>query len=142
MEDASRATRGAAVPLLSHNTALEAICPTAPYLLRSVVATLSTNPSLVLAIISMTLPNALVVWSQPGRLSVPRILADRRVRVTTVGSMLLLFGAAKHFRTKNAEGELAYKYKNIQSEYVGNLDMLKLYRKRLEAFDILSRATN
>ena len=44
--------------------------------------------------------------------------------------------------TKNAEGELAYKYKNIQSEYVGNLDMLKLYRKRLEAFDILSRATN
>ena len=49
-----------------------------------------------------------------------------------------LFGAAKHFRTKNAEGELAYKYKDIQSEYVGNLDKLKLYRKRLEAFDMLS----
>jgi len=48
------------------------------------------------------------------------------------------FGAAKHFRTKNAEGELAYKYKDIQSEYVGNLDKLKLYRKRLEAFDMLS----
>jgi hypothetical protein len=29
-----------------------------------------------------------------------------------------LFGAAKHFHTKNAEGELAYKYKDIQSEYV------------------------
>ena len=49
-----------------------------------------------------------------------------------------LFGAAKHFRTKNADGELAYKYKDIQSEYVGNLDKLKLYRKRLEAFDMLS----
>jgi hypothetical protein len=49
-----------------------------------------------------------------------------------------LFGAAKHFRTKNAEGELAYKYKDIQSEYVGNLDKLKLYRKRLEASDMLS----
>jgi hypothetical protein len=49
-----------------------------------------------------------------------------------------LFGAAKHFRTKNAEGELAYKYKDIQSEYVGNLDKLKLYRKRLEAFNMLS----
>ena len=49
-----------------------------------------------------------------------------------------LFGAAKHFRTKNAEGELSYKYKDIQSEYVGNLDKLKLYRKRLEAYDMLS----
>ena len=49
-----------------------------------------------------------------------------------------LFGAAKHFRTKNAEGELAYKYKDIQSEYVGNLDKLKLYRKHLEAFNMLS----
>ncbi len=26
-----------------------------------------------------------------------------------------LFGAAKHSRTKNADGELAYKYKDIQS---------------------------
>ena len=49
-----------------------------------------------------------------------------------------LFGAAKHFHTKNAEGELAYKYKDIQSEYVGNLDKLQLFRKRLEAFDMLS----
>ncbi len=48
-----------------------------------------------------------------------------------------LFGAAKHFRTKNVEGELSYKYKDIQSEYVGNLDKLKLFRKRMEAFDML-----
>ena len=47
-----------------------------------------------------------------------------------------LFGAAKHFRTKNADGELSYKYKDIQSEYVGNLDKLKLFRKRMEAFDM------
>jgi hypothetical protein len=40
-----------------------------------------------------------------------------------------LFGAAKHYRTKNADGELSYKYKDIQSEYVGNLDKLKLFRK-------------
>jgi hypothetical protein len=30
-----------------------------------------------------------------------------------------IFGAAKHYRTKNADGELSYKYKDIQSEYVG-----------------------
>ncbi len=48
-----------------------------------------------------------------------------------------LFGAAKHFRTKNADGELSYKYKDIQSEYVGNLDKLKLFRKRMEVFDML-----
>jgi hypothetical protein len=47
------------------------------------------------------------------------------------------FGAAKHFRTKNADGELSYKYKDIQSKYVGNLDKLKLFRKCLEAFDML-----
>jgi hypothetical protein len=48
-----------------------------------------------------------------------------------------LFGTAKHYRTKNADGELSYKYKDIQSEYVGNLDKLKLFRKRMEAFDML-----
>ena len=47
-----------------------------------------------------------------------------------------LYGAAKHFRTKNSDGELSYKYKDIQSKYVGNLDMLKLFRKRMEAFDM------
>jgi hypothetical protein len=46
----------AAMPLLSRNTALEAISPTAPYLLWSVVAILSTSPSLVLAIISDKAP--------------------------------------------------------------------------------------
>jgi hypothetical protein len=48
-----------------------------------------------------------------------------------------LFGAAKHYCTKNADGELSYKYKDIQSEYVGNLDKLKLFRKHMEAFDML-----
>jgi hypothetical protein len=48
-----------------------------------------------------------------------------------------LFGMAKHYRTKNADGELSYKYKDIQSEYVGNLDKLKLFRKCMEAFDML-----
>jgi hypothetical protein len=33
-----------------------------------------------------------------------------------------LFGAAKHFHMKNEDGELSYKYKDIQSEYVGNLE--------------------
>ncbi len=47
-----------------------------------------------------------------------------------------LFGAAKHFPTKNSDGKLSYKYKAIQSEYVGNLDMLKLIRKHMEAFDM------
>jgi hypothetical protein len=49
-----------------------------------------------------------------------------------------LFGVAKHYRTKNADEELSYKYKDIQSEYVGNLDKLKLFRKRMEAFDMLN----
>ena len=47
-----------------------------------------------------------------------------------------LFGAVKHFRTKNSDGKLSYKYKDIQSEYVGNLYKLKLFRKRMEAFDM------
>ncbi len=47
-----------------------------------------------------------------------------------------LFGAAKHFCTKNADGELSYKYKDIGYEYVGNLDKLKLFRKCMEAFDM------
>ncbi len=49
-----------------------------------------------------------------------------------------LFGAAKHFCTKNADGKLSYKYKDIQSKYVGNLDKLKLFRKRMEAFIMLN----
>ena len=47
-----------------------------------------------------------------------------------------LFGAAKHFCTKISDGELYYKYKDIQSEYMGNLDKLKLFGKRMEAFDM------
>jgi hypothetical protein len=47
-----------------------------------------------------------------------------------------LFAAAKHFYTKNADGELSYKYKDIQFEYVGNLDKLKLFRNRMEAFNM------
>lgn len=60
-----------------------------------------------------------------------------RHHVAATSALPDLFGAAKHFRTKNADGELSYKYKDIQSEYVGNLDKLKLFRKRLEAFDML-----
>ncbi len=47
-----------------------------------------------------------------------------------------LFGAAKHFCTKNMDGKLSYKYKDIQFEYVRNLDKLKLFRKCMEAFDM------
>jgi hypothetical protein len=42
-----------------------------------------------------------------------------------------LFGVAKHFRTKNADGKLSYKYKDIQLESVGNLDKLKLFMQTL-----------
>jgi hypothetical protein len=47
-----------------------------------------------------------------------------------------LFGAVKHFCTKNADSELSYKYKDIQSEYMGNLDKLKLFRECMAAFDM------
>jgi hypothetical protein len=60
-----------------------------------------------------------------------------RHHVATTAALSELFGVAKHFCTKNAGKELSYKYKDIQSEYVGNLDKLKLFQKRLEAFDIL-----
>jgi hypothetical protein len=40
-----------------------------------------------------------------------------------------LFGVPKHFHMKNLVGELSYKYKGIQSEYVGNLDKLQLFWK-------------
>jgi hypothetical protein len=49
-----------------------------------------------------------------------------------------LFGVAKHFCTKNTDRELSYKYKDIQSEYVGNLDKLKLFRKCMEVFDMFN----
>jgi hypothetical protein len=55
----------------------------------------------------------------------------------TTAALPKLFGTAKHYRTKNADGELSYKYMDIQSEYVGNLDKLKLFRKFMEAFDML-----
>jgi hypothetical protein len=45
---------------------------------------------------------------------------------------------AKHFCTKNSDRKLSYKYKNIQSEYAGNLDKLKLFRKCMEAFDMFN----
>ncbi len=47
-----------------------------------------------------------------------------------------LIGAARHFHTKNVDAKLSYKYKDIQSKYVGNLDMLKLFRKCMEVFDM------
>ena len=40
------------------------------------------------------------------------------------------------FCTKNADGELSFKYKDIQFKYVGNLDKLKLFRNCMEAFDM------
>jgi hypothetical protein len=49
-----------------------------------------------------------------------------------------LFGAAKHFCTKNTDGELSYKYKDIQSKYVENLDKLKLFIKHMEALDMFN----
>jgi hypothetical protein len=49
-----------------------------------------------------------------------------------------LFGAAKRFCTKNLDSKLSYKYKDIQSKYVGNLDKLKLFRKCMEGFDMFN----
>ncbi len=51
-------------------------------------------------------------------------------------TILELFGAVKHFCTRNTDGELSYKCKDIQSKYVGNLDKLNLFRKRMEVFDM------
>ncbi len=59
-----------------------------------------------------------------------------RTHAAATAALPELFGAAKHFRTKNFDGELAYKYKDIQSEYVGNLDKLKLLRKLMIAYDL------
>jgi hypothetical protein len=56
--------------------------------------------------------------------------------LAATAAILELFGAAKHFRTKNVDGKLSYKYKDIQSKYVGNLDKLKPFRKCMEVFDM------
>ena len=50
-----------------------------------------------------------------------------------------LFGAAKHFCTKNWDGKLSHKYKDIQSKYIGDLEKLKHFRKRMEAFDMFDK---
>jgi hypothetical protein len=39
-----------------------------------------------------------------------------RNRAAATAALLELFGTAKHFCTKNSDGELAYKYKDIQSK--------------------------
>ncbi len=77
-------------------------------------------------------------------MSALKINVELKVCVTSLGTMqqpLLLsptsFGAAKHFHTKNADGELSYKYKDIQSKFVDNLDKLTLFQQHLEAFDML-----
>jgi hypothetical protein len=44
--------------------------------------------------------------------------------LAATAAILELFGAATYFCTKNADGEFYYKYKDIQSEYVGNPDKL------------------
>ncbi len=43
------------------------------------------------------------------------------------------FGAAKHFVPRNLEGETksSSKYRNIESEYVGNLTKIKAFRTRV-----------
>ncbi len=56
--------------------------------------------------------------------------------LAATAAILELFGVAKHFCTKNMDNELSYKYMDIQSEYVGNLDKLKLFTKCMEAFDM------
>ncbi len=48
-------------------------------------------------------------------------------QAATTAALPDLFGMAKHFHTKNADGELSYKYKDIQSEYVRNLNKLKFF---------------
>ncbi len=55
----------------------------------------------------------------------------------TTAALPDLFGAAKHFRIKNADGKFSYKYKDIQFESMRNLDKLKLFMQHLEAFDML-----
>ena len=48
------------------------------------------------------------------------------------------FGAAKHFVPKNVEGKpTPLVYQNTQSEYVGNLDKVKLLQMRVNKYDIL-----
>ncbi len=59
------------------------------------------------------------------------------LHLVATASIPELFGVAKHFCTKNLDGKLSYKYKDIQSEYVGNLDKLKLFRKHMEVFDMI-----
>ncbi len=56
--------------------------------------------------------------------------------LAATAAILELFGVAKHVCTKNADSKLSYKYKDIQSEYVRNLDRLMLFRKHMEAFDM------
>ncbi len=99
--------------------------------------------SFLRAITSMTLLSALVGWVWLGRLFAQRVNVETKDRATIVGitwlpqlPFLEHFGGMKHFCTKNTDSELSYKYSNIQSEYVGNLDKLKLFRKRIEAFDM------
>ena len=48
------------------------------------------------------------------------------------------FALAKHFHTKNAEGEASNKYANLQSKYAGNLAKIKTIKRRMDAWDMIS----
>jgi len=45
------------------------------------------------------------------------------------------FASAKHFHAKNAEGEAANKYANLQSEYAENLAKIKTLKRRMGAWE-------
>jgi len=143
MEDASRASRGAAA--VDGASVVSQHSSRSHHLSHRIIPTVIDGGNSVQSIIGTG--NYFVDTAQRSR----RVVAARKIvcpknmrglqgsrdysrqHAAATAALPDLFGAAKHFRTKNAEGELAYKYKDIQSEYVGNLDMLKLYRKRLEA---------
>jgi hypothetical protein len=44
---------------------------------------------------------------------------------------------AKHFHTKNAEGEASNKYANLQSKYAGTLAKIKTIKRRMDAWDMI-----
>jgi hypothetical protein len=87
--------------------------------------------SFLWAITLMTLLGTLVGWFWLGRLFAQRVNVETKDCTTIVGITQLPqlpFWSSLVWQSINVDCKLSYKYKDIQSKNVGNLDKLKLFR--------------
>jgi hypothetical protein len=59
-----------------------------------------------------------------------------RNQAAATSALPCIFASAKHFHTKNSQGEASNKYANLQSEYAGNLAKIKTLKQHMDKWDM------